>query len=719
MEYDEGKLMDLLKKMAAKDGDFNCAAKVSQSLSAFQRSVMFDRKWAILQFLLRLAERVQVTSPQLGPLMEIERQEGGVMRTKRTLPFTNTSSVELSSCTSETWTMFKAHKAGVLQKEQILLKDLVAVLQGQDGQLLRFDERLRSFKVVDSTCPPSLCSLVEDVGQLGHLYTKLQRNLDYIRPDCGLVAQGFKTGVSVELREYLKKIALFEAMLPQMTLKKATVWLWSSRKQLGLLTELSNLARDNVGSSLLDRVSEYKQHGCPIIKDIALKILKAMTKPYLSALAQWIFKGRLTDPFNELFIIERSDGNALDTSRIPTSFIPVDLANRITNTGKTLSFLDQQNYGPSDNEMMDEVPQLDEDLLDIASIESYLCQINQVACTRLEAMIFRRHNLMTHLKIIKDFLLLGRSDFSETLLDALQDSLDRPAIGLFRHNLVGALDTSVRSCSGHPLSDLIVSHLDVRLHEPTPNSNQLGWDIFTLDYKIPPALDSILSPETMREYTKLSQFLWLERRILFTGRKAQSAMKQALRMPTELYHDRKLLQMLLHEVVESLSMLEQFSASTLCRVWTMFETTLTSTPASDLDTYISIHRGFMNDLKALLPNCYSSTIRTRLMSLFTSVLRIDKTVQMFLVYVGHLQQSPLPDASHLKMLTELRGSILASAKQFHFDMDQLGAVMDRESMITASVTETKTSIAVLSMLIDFSGYHRRRAQFDSLKYALK
>lgn len=45
---------------------------------------------------------------------------------------------------------------------------------------------------------------------------------------------------------------------------------------------------------------------------------------------------------------------------------------------------------------------------------------------------------------------------------------------------------------------------------------QLGWDAFALDYRVPEALQaSVLSPEAMQEYARMSHFSWNLRRVHF------------------------------------------------------------------------------------------------------------------------------------------------------------------------------------------------------------
>ena len=45
---------------------------------------------------------------------------------------------------------------------------------------------------------------------------------------------------------------------------------------------------------------------------------------------------------------------------------------------------------------------------------------------------------------------------------------------------------------------------------------ELGWDVFTLEYKVSAPLDTVLDPRSMDEYLKMFQHLWQIKRVEYS-----------------------------------------------------------------------------------------------------------------------------------------------------------------------------------------------------------
>lgn len=84
--------------------------------------------------------------------------------------------------------------------------------------------------------------------------------------------------------------------------------------------------------------------------------------------------------------------------------------------------------------------------------------------------------------------------------------MSRPANTLYRHNLTATLETAIRgstSATDHPD---IVRRLDARMLEYS--QGEIGWDVFTLEYKVDAPVDTILDPEAMTSYLRVFNQLW-------------------------------------------------------------------------------------------------------------------------------------------------------------------------------------------------------------------
>ena len=90
-------------------------------------------------------------------------------------------------------------------------------------------------------------------------------------------------------------------------------------------------------------------------------------------------------------------------------------------------------------------------------------------------------------------------------------SLTKPANTLYRHNLTANLETAIRSSNLHQDPGDVLRRLDARMLEYS--HGEIGWDVFTLEYKVDPPIDTVLDPEAMEKYLKLFKHLWQMKRI--------------------------------------------------------------------------------------------------------------------------------------------------------------------------------------------------------------
>ena len=90
-------------------------------------------------------------------------------------------------------------------------------------------------------------------------------------------------------------------------------------------------------------------------------------------------------------------------------------------------------------------------------------------------------------------------------------SLARPANTLYRHNLIATLETAIRSSNAQTDSPDVLRRLDARMLEYS--HGEIGWDVFTLEYKVDAPINTVLDSEAMIKYLKLFNHLWKIKRI--------------------------------------------------------------------------------------------------------------------------------------------------------------------------------------------------------------
>jgi hypothetical protein len=96
-------------------------------------------------------------------------------------------------------------------------------------------------------------------------------------------------------------------------------------------------------------------------------------------------------------------------------------------------------------------------------------------------------------------------------IKAHRPSLLKPANSLYRHNLTATLETAIRSSNAQTDPPDVLRRLDARMLEYS--QGEIGWDVFTLEYKVDAPLDTVLDPDSMVKYLKLSNHLWKMKRI--------------------------------------------------------------------------------------------------------------------------------------------------------------------------------------------------------------
>jgi gamma-tubulin complex component 3 len=90
--------------------------------------------------------------------------------------------------------------------------------------------------------------------------------------------------------------------------------------------------------------------------------------------------------------------------------------------------------------------------------------------------------------------------------------LNRPANQINRGMLLQILETTIKECGMNEETDLAINHLDVVLNS-IPDENSLGWDVFSLDYKLSSPLNTIFNDVTMDKYLNIFKYLWNVKRI--------------------------------------------------------------------------------------------------------------------------------------------------------------------------------------------------------------
>lgn len=95
-----------------------------------------------------------------------------------------------------------------------------------------------------------------------------------------------------------------------------------------------------------------------------------------------------------------------------------------------------------------------------------------------------------------------------------RSDLAKPSSALFRHNLLGILESAIRSSNAQFENQDILNRLDIRLLDPgKTDSHRVGWDVFSLDYHVDVPINTVFTPSVMNTYLKIFNFLWRIKRV--------------------------------------------------------------------------------------------------------------------------------------------------------------------------------------------------------------
>ena len=298
------------------------------------------------------------------------------------------------------------------------------------------------------------------------------------------------------------------------------------------------LGKGKKGGELISTTHSFAiTHGDPFVCAFAERLLSHVTQPFYDMLRQWIYDGELSDPFLEFFVSENApeDGNLLGgggggdvrkggatsvwedkyklNAKMVPSIVTEEFVNKVFLIGKSLNFI---RYGCSDGSWVEHYSKEASRELhygDTASLEKSIGEAYKTTMARLTTLMADKFKLFVHLEALKKYLLLGAGDFIAVLMESLAPNLDRPANTQYRHTLTAQLEHAVRNSNAQHEPADVLGRLDSRMLELS--HGEIGWDVFTLEYKVGPPVDVVVTPLAARQYLRVFNFLWRVKRVDF------------------------------------------------------------------------------------------------------------------------------------------------------------------------------------------------------------
>lgn len=531
--------------------------------------------------------------------------------------------------------------------EPALLRDLPFCLQGLSTKNLEFSSP--TTLKLPRNLPVPLISLLHTLAEPCLLYRKLSAFVE--QPDGGLVEQSLKAAIGSELRSYLGLVATLEGeirtaltaaskaaeagseaadpkavMKAGVTLKRCVVWMRDATMALRLMSLMVEEAQGKKGGQLISVIHGFSTgHGDPFVGAFAEKLLGHMTRPFYGMLTQWIYDGELSDPYHEFFVVQPEARPNMDPRRTATSvwdekykldddMVPTimnhEFAKKVFLIGKSLNFI---RYGCGDAAWVvaysrDASKELR--YADTATLETSIDEAYKTTMARLIHLMDTQFKLFDHLNALKKYLLLGQGDFIALLMESLASNLDRPANSQYRHTLTAQLEHAIRASNAQYDSPDVLRRLDARMLELS--HGEIGWDCFTLEYKIDAPVDVIITPWASTQYLKVFNFLWRVKRVEFalvtTWRRCTTGARGVLgSVQDKVGPDWKRARCVMAEMIHFVSQLQYYILFEVIESsWDQLQLAI-SKPGCTLDDLIEAHTKYLNAIthKGLLGSASS------------------------------------------------------------------------------------------------------------------
>ncbi|KAL6705029.1 Microtubule-nucleating Tub4p (gamma-tubulin) complex component [Coniothyrium glycines] len=518
--------------------------------------------------------------------------------------------------------------------ESALLRDLPFTLQGLSSTNLVFPSS--TALKLPATLPVPIVSLLHTLAEPALLYRGLAAFVE--SGNGGLIGQSFRSALAKELRAYLGLVATLEGqirrVLAQMsgtpanqgvakagvTLKRCVIWTREATMGLRLMSLMMEESKTKKGGELISLIHSFSlNHGDPFVMGFAETLLRDVTRPFYDMLREWVYDGELSDPFGEFFVSEQSEdeineanGNEgkggatsvwedkykLSVKMVPT-IITDDFARKVFLIGKTLNFI---RYGCGDAAWVDTYSKEASKELkygDTANLERSIGDAYKTTMARLIHLMANKFKLFDHLQALKQYMLLGAGDFIAVLMESLSANLDRPANTQYRHTLTAQLEHAVRNSNAQFDTADVLRRLDSRMLELS--HGEIGWDVFTLEYKIDAPVDVIVTPFGSKQYLKVFNFLWRVKRVEFalgsTWRRCMTGARGVLgTVSDKVGADWKKARCAMAEMVHFVNQLQHYILFEVIESsWIELQRALNK-PESTLDDMIEAHARYLNNI---------------------------------------------------------------------------------------------------------------------------
>lgn len=395
---------------------------------------------------------------------------------------------------------------------------------------------------IPNNIPNDTSGILHLIFEAGLLYMKLVSKVEenknvHISP----MKKALLTKINDHLYNYTKYVNTLSHMSEIKTLKGLYNKLFTPILQLRVYEKiLSNF--DSVrGDEYLTKFHVFNSHGNVLIRNITRELYNSLIIFYYDYMLKWLTLSKLESTFEEFFIEydpkQLYIPYTLNHSKIP-DFIPKDMAEKIFIIGKTYIYLTKYcNELQWANNFSQKFTQIFNKSSPISNFSSFFetvrKQYDEIVNYTWDVLLNKQYFKET-IHMLRDVLLMGKDDLISSIIHNAKDMLNEDSSSLNSYVYTRILSDSIQQSSlknyyNRHDNNALINRLDSRVLDLGQQLS--GWDVFTLEYDIPPVLSIILNvnrQDGRKEYLRIFNFLWKFKRIDYLYNKEMIRTKEMI-----------------------------------------------------------------------------------------------------------------------------------------------------------------------------------------------
>ena len=365
--------------------------------------------------------------------------------------------------------------------------------------------------------------MANDILLVPSLFKQIGRLLDE-RSEKSLLHQTLNSCIQADIMQYHELVAKIEQYVNDLTLIRLYSWTRPVALVMDSIARLLSVVNQKMPSSdsranILDVLYRFSLHGDAAVRKLYSRYLNECSGTLFTIVTKYIMTGIVNDPFNEFFCAMQKNAASiwnsvvLIESRIP-SFISKDFANSIFVLGKSRHFLAL--LAPSTTaQITSDEHETKFKFENMNRLKALIAKESKYVNKMLMDTLQNKYSVFDNFNAIKNYLLMGYGDFVHEMLCSLSEELDKDASVLMRHILVQKMEDCLRASRAQHDPEHVLGAVDVRLLEA--QDGDLGWDVFSLDYRIDRSMSVLFGEDLMLLYLRLFNFLWRLKRSRFVS----------------------------------------------------------------------------------------------------------------------------------------------------------------------------------------------------------